>query len=141
MISSSVPRLAFRQSRLAVQRRAASSTTEAATNAASTGAAKAKEGASQAASQAQQGLSRVQSSAGSAVNSASNAASQAASNVGGRAGRAVSFVQGMLRGWRKDRLSKLIAIELGMIPPTLYYARVVGELGKMIYRGRGMQPP
>lgn len=28
-----------------------------------------------------------------------------------------------------------------LIPPTIYYARVVGELGKIIAQGRGMSPP
>ncbi|KAK5171151.1 ATP synthase subunit G atp20 [Saxophila tyrrhenica] len=122
MLSASFPRLVLRQSRLIVQRRAASSTTEAATDAASSGANKAKEGASQAAGQAQQGLSRVTSSAGSAMTSASSVAGKAVAGIGGRTGRMINFVQ-------------------GMVPPTIYYARVVGELGKIIYRGRGMQPP
>jgi hypothetical protein len=29
----------------------------------------------------------------------------------------------------------------GLIPPTIYYAKVGGELAKLIYTGRGMQPP
>ena len=29
----------------------------------------------------------------------------------------------------------------GMIPPTIYYGRVVSELGKMAVQGRNMAPP
>jgi F-type H+-transporting ATPase subunit g len=138
MLPSLLPRLAARQSRFAIQRRTAS-TTEAASNAASSGASKAKEGASEAASKAQQGLSRVTSSAGSALSSASTAASNAVSGIGGRTGAAISFVQGWLdASWCYPPDTNN---EKGLIPPTIYYARVVGELGKIIYRGRNMQPP
>ncbi|KAK3710435.1 ATP synthase subunit G atp20 [Vermiconidia calcicola] len=122
MSTAFLPRLVLRQSRLVLQRRAASSTTESAANAASSTANKAKEGASQATSQAQQGLSRVTSSAGSALSGVTDATTNVVSRVGGRTGAAINFVQ-------------------GIIPPTLYYARVGGELAKMIYRGRNMQPP
>lgn len=30
---------------------------------------------------------------------------------------------------------------LGLIPHVVYYGKVVGELGKIVYSGRGMQPP
>ncbi|OTA22844.1 hypothetical protein BTJ68_14776 [Hortaea werneckii EXF-2000] len=105
MSSAALPRLALRQSRWVIQRRAASTTTEAASNTASQGASKAKEGASEAAGKAQQGLSRVTSSAGSAVSSTAASAGKALNNVGGRTGQAIQFVQ-------------------GLIPPTIYYARV-----------------
>ncbi|KAK3117179.1 ATP synthase subunit G atp20 [Teratosphaeriaceae sp. CCFEE 6253] len=114
-------RLPLRQSRWLLQRRAASTTTEAANKASST-ASKAKESASDVAGKAQQGLSRVTSSAGSTISSAAERASQAVSGVGGRAGRLISFAQ-------------------GLVPPTVYYARVVGELGKIIFQGRSMSPP
>ncbi|KAK5109390.1 hypothetical protein LTR62_007056 [Meristemomyces frigidus] len=116
-----VPRLASRQSRWILQRRAASTTTEAA-NTASSAASKAKDTASEVAGKAQQGLSRVSSSAGSAVSGAAQSASNAVSGVGGRAGQLISFAQ-------------------GLVPPTVYYARVVGELGKLMFQGRNMYPP
>ncbi|KAK3674073.1 ATP synthase subunit G atp20 [Recurvomyces mirabilis] len=116
-----VPRLALRQSRWMVQRRAASTTTEAA-NAASSTASKAKEGASAIAGKAQQGLSRVTSSAGSAVSGAAESASNAASQATGRVGQIIHFAQ-------------------GLVPPTIYYARVVGELGQLMFKGRNMYPP
>ncbi|KAI7311269.1 hypothetical protein KC315_g12372 [Hortaea werneckii] len=122
MSSAALPRLALRQSRWVIQRRAASTTTEAASNTASQGASKAKEGASEAAGKAQQGLSRVTSSAGSAVSSTAASAGKALNNVGGRTGQAIQFVQ-------------------GLIPPTIYYARVAGELGKIMVQGRNMYPP
>ncbi|KAK3117046.1 ATP synthase subunit G atp20 [Teratosphaeriaceae sp. CCFEE 6253] len=132
-------RLPLRQSRWLLQRRAASTTTEA-TNKASSTAAKAKESASDVAGKAQQGLSRVTSSAGSTISSAAERASQAVSGVGGRAGRLISFAQGMripewplLRTWTNQMQ--------GLVPPTVYYARVVGELGKIIFQGRSMSPP
>jgi len=34
-----------------------------------------------------------------------------------------------------------VDIDEGLIPPTIYYARVAGELGKMMFRGRNMYPP
>lgn len=34
----------------------------------------------------------------------------------------------------------LIALT-GATPHVVYYGKVAGELGKMIYKGRGMQPP
>ena len=94
MSSAALPRLALRQSRWVIQRRAASTTSEAASNTASQGASKAKEGASEAAGKAQQGLSRVTSSAGSAVSSTAASAGKALNNVGGRTGQAIQFVQG-----------------------------------------------
>ena len=94
MQTSRLPRLAFRQSRWVLQRRAQSSTTESATQTVSEQANKAKEGASQAASRAQQGLSRVTSSAGNVLNSASNAAGNAVSRIGGRTGSLINRVQG-----------------------------------------------
>merc|ERR1712029_495332 len=120
MSSAALPRLALRQSRWVIQRRAASTTTEAASNTASQGASKAKEGASEAAGKAQQGLSRVTSSAGSAVSSTAASAGKALNNVGGRTGQAIQFVQ-------------------GLIPPTIYYARVAGELGKIMAQGTAQQ--
>ncbi|KAF2169237.1 hypothetical protein M409DRAFT_20461 [Zasmidium cellare ATCC 36951] len=122
MASSLLPRLAMRQSvRLVAQRRAASTTSEAA-NAASKGATAAKETAESTVSKAQQGLSKVSSSAGPALSKAAASAQNAVSNVGGRTGAAINWVQ-------------------GFIPHVVYYGRVVGELGKIIYTGRGMQPP
>ncbi|KAF1825297.1 uncharacterized protein K489DRAFT_314076 [Dissoconium aciculare CBS 342.82] len=122
MSSPSLARLAIRQSKTLVQRRAASTTTEAA-NAASSGAAKATEAVQNTAAKAQQGLSKVTSSASSTVSNAATAAANTAQNAGGRVGQVVSFVQA------------------GLIPPTIYYAKVGGELAKLIYTGRGMQPP
>jgi len=121
MSSPSFARLAIRQSKSLVQRRAASTTTEA-SNAAASGAAQAKEAVQNTAAKAQQGLSKVTSSASSTVSNAATAATNAAQNAGGRVGQVVSFVQ-------------------GLIPPTIYYAKVGGELAKLIYTGRGMQPP
>lgn len=34
-----------------------------------------------------------------------------------------------------------VDIREGLIPPAIYYARVVGELGKIVFRGRNMYPP
>ncbi|KAF2483588.1 mitochondrial ATP synthase g subunit-domain-containing protein [Neohortaea acidophila] len=118
MSSAVLSRSALRQTRTVLQRRWQSSTTESAKEAVSEKAAQAKEGASQAVSKAQSGLSRVTSSAGNVMGSAG----QAISGIGGRTGRLIGYVQ-------------------GLIPPTLYYARVGGELAKIIYRGRSMQPP
>lgn len=82
------PRFALRQTRALVQRRAASSTTDAAAS----GANKAKEATQQTASKAQEGLSRVQSSAGSKLSSAGSAISKSLAGVGGRTGQVISFV-------------------------------------------------
>ncbi|KAK5719166.1 ATP synthase subunit G atp20 [Elasticomyces elasticus] len=117
-MSARLVRLPLRQSRFLVQRRAASTATEAASNT----AAKAKDTASEVAGKAQQGLSKVTSSAGGAVGGAAERASQAVSGIGGRAGAVISFAQ-------------------GLVPPTIYYARVVGELGKLMFQGRNMSPP
>ncbi|KAK4627152.1 ATP synthase subunit g, mitochondrial [Fulvia fulva] len=122
MASPLLPRLALRQSsRLLVQRRAASTTSEA-TQAASKGATAAKETAQSTVSKAQEGLSKVTSSAGPALSKAASSASNAVSNVGGRTGAAINWVQ-------------------GLIPHVVYYGKVAGELGRIIYTGRGMQPP
>lgn len=88
MSTAMLPRLALRQSRVAIQRRAASTTSEAA-NAAASGASKAKEAASETAAKAQEGLSWVSSTANSALSSAGSALS----SVGGRTGQAITFVQ------------------------------------------------
>ncbi|KAK5732775.1 ATP synthase subunit G atp20 [Elasticomyces elasticus] len=117
-MSARLVRLPLRQSRFLVQRRAASTATETASNT----AAKAKDTASEVAGKAQQGLSRVTSSAGGAVGGAAERASQAVSGIGGRAGAVIRFAQ-------------------GLVPPTVYYARVVGELGKLMFQGRNMSPP
>ncbi|KAK4950977.1 ATP synthase subunit G atp20 [Elasticomyces elasticus] len=117
-MSARLVRLPLRQSRFLVQRRAASTATEAASNT----TAKAKDTASEVAGKAQQGLSKVTSSAGGAVGGAAERASQAVSGIGGRAGAVISFAQ-------------------GLVPPTIYYARVVGELGKLMFQGRNMSPP
>ena len=135
-----LPRLALRQSRWAIQRRAASSTTEQATQKASETANKAKESASEATSKASQGLSRVTSSAGNVLGSASNAASNAVSRVGGRTGAVINWVQGMYKVQYKPLDHTNISCE-GRIPVVIYYARVGGELAKIIYQGRNMQPP
>nr|POF02385.1 atp synthase subunit g, mitochondrial [Quercus suber] len=121
MATTVLPRLALRQSRLFVQRRAASTTSEAASKAKDTASSVASK-ASETAGQAQQGLSRVSSSAGNAASSAAASAGRALSGIGGTTGQVISFVQ-------------------GLIPPTIYYGRVVGELGKIIAQGRGMSPP
>lgn len=99
-----LPRLALRQSQLGVQRRAASSTSEAVSGQ----AAKAKEGVSEVAGKAQQGLSRVTTSAGSAVSSAASTASRTISSIGGRTGSAISFVQSTLT-WVSRCEAKLTA--------------------------------
>ncbi|KXT16605.1 hypothetical protein AC579_6652 [Pseudocercospora musae] len=121
MAFPAVPRLVLRQSRFLVQRRAASTTSEAA-NAASKGATAAKETAQSTASKASEGLSRVTSSAGPALSKVASSASNAVSSIGGRTGRVISFVQ-------------------GLVPHVVYYGKVAGELGKIIYNGRSMQPP
>lgn len=137
MSSALLPRLAIRQSKLAIQRRAQSSTSEAVSSTAS----KAKEGATETASKAQQGLSRVTSSAGSALTSAASSAGNAISGVGGRTGAVISWVQGSTISSRSRISTEAKGTLTGLIPPTVYYARVVGELGKIIYKGRGMAPP
>ncbi|WPH05017.1 Hypothetical protein R9X50_00791500 [Acrodontium crateriforme] len=118
MSSKMVSRMALRQSRFIVQRRAASTASEAASNAAN----KAKDSASEVAGKAQQGLSRVTSSAGSALSGAADTASRMLSGIGGRTGAVIKFGQ-------------------SLVPPTIYYARVTGELAKLIFHGRGMAPP
>ncbi|KAJ9632018.1 ATP synthase subunit G atp20 [Taxawa tesnikishii (nom. ined.)] len=85
---------------------------------ASTNTEAAKESASNMTSKASEGLSRVSSSAGSGMARASNAMS----SMGGRVGRMVNFVQ-------------------SLIPPTIYYARVGLELGKLVAQGQKMSPP
>ena len=90
MPPNTLSRLAFRQSRWILQRRAQSSTTEAAAQKVT----EAKESVQQATSKASQGLSRVSSSAGNVLSSASNATANALSGVGGRTGRVIGFVQG-----------------------------------------------
>ena len=103
MSTALMSRLAFRQSRLVVQRRAqssASSTAESAKEAVSQRAGQAKEGAQQAASKAQEGLSRVSSSAGNVVTSAATTVTNVAGRIGGRTGAALSWIQGMYgRNW------------------------------------------
>lgn len=101
MPSNSLPRLVFRQSRWMFQRRAQSSTTEAAAQKAnqakesvSQATSKAQESVSQATSKASQGVSRVQSSAGNVLRRASNATANAVSGVSGRTGRLINVVQG-----------------------------------------------
>lgn len=113
-----MPRFALRQSRALIQRRAASNTTEAAAQKAS----QAKQATQETASKAQEGLSRVQSSATEKLSSAGSALSKSLAGVGGRTGQVIKFVN-------------------SLIPPTLYYGRVAGELGKIIVQGRNMAPP
>ena len=146
MPPNTLSRLAFRQSRWIFQRRTASSTTEAAAQTAnkakesvSEATSKAQQSASQATSKASQGLSRVSSSAGNVLSSASNAAGSAISGVGGRTGQLIGYVQGTDVSTILRHLQ--LTIMPGLIPPTVYYARVGGELAKIIYRGRSMQPP
>ncbi|KAF2231682.1 putative mitochondrial F1F0-ATP synthase g subunit [Viridothelium virens] len=98
------------------------STTSEAANAASSGATKAKDSASEAASKASAGLSRVTSSAGPALRNATEAAGNAVNSVGGRTGNAIGFVT-------------------SLIGPTTYWARVGGELAKLVFEGQRMQPP
>ena len=131
-----VPRLALRQSRWMLQRRAASTTTEAV----SSGAAKAKDSASEVAGKAQQGLSRVSSSAGSTVNKLVSSATSTVTSIGGRTGQVITFAQS------KFPLNKILAGKplisiAGLVPPTIYYARVGGELMKLVFKGRNMNPP
>lgn len=95
MASPALPRLAMRQSRLLVQRRAASTTTEA-SQAASKGATAAKETAQSTASKAQEGLSKVTSSAGPAISKAASSVTNSLSRVGGRTGAAINWVQGKI---------------------------------------------
>ncbi|EMF13969.1 ATP synthase subunit G [Sphaerulina musiva SO2202] len=121
MASPAMSRMVLRQSKVLFQRRAASTTSEAA-NAASKAGTAAKETAQSTASKAQQGLSRVTSSAGPALSKAVSSVSNSLSTVGGRTGALIGFVQ-------------------GLIPHVVYYGKVVGELGKIVYSGRGMQPP
>ncbi|CAK3753022.1 ATP synthase subunit G [Lecanosticta acicola] len=121
MVSPMVGRLAMRQSRFLLQRRAASTTSEA-TQAVSKGATAAKETAQSTASKAQEGLSKVTSSAGPAISKAASSISSSLSRVGGRTGAVISWAQ-------------------GLVPHVVYYGKVAGELGKIIYTGRSMQPP
>nr|POE79988.1 atp synthase subunit g, mitochondrial [Quercus suber] len=139
MSATLLPRLALRQSRSLVQRRAASTTSEAASKAKDTASSIASK-ASETAGQAQQGLSRVSSSAGNAASSAAASAGRALSGIGGTTGQLISFVQGAsaVRYCQQHTIDKT---PQGLIPPTIYYARVVGELGKIVAQGRGMSPP
>lgn len=82
------PRFALRQSRALIQRRTASSTSEAAAS----GANKAKQATQETASKAQEGLSRVSTSAGAKLSSAGSALSKSLAGVGGRTGQVISFV-------------------------------------------------
>lgn len=86
-----MPRFALRQSRIAIQRRAASNTSEAAGKAKQVGSEAASK-AQETASKAQEGLSRVQSSASEKLSSAGSAVSKSLSGVGGRTGQLISFV-------------------------------------------------
>lgn len=86
-----MPRFALRQSRIAIQRRAASNTSEAATKAKQVGSEAASK-AQETASKAQEGLSRVQSSASEKLSSAGSAVSRNLASVGGRTGQLISFV-------------------------------------------------
>jgi polyphosphate kinase 2 (PPK2 family) len=101
-----MPRFALRQSRIAIQRRAASSTSEAAASGANKAKQAGQETASKAkqvgqeaaskvsetASKAQEGLSRVQSTAGEKISSAGSALSKSLAGIGGRTGQLISFV-------------------------------------------------
>ena len=96
MLSAHTSRLALRQSRCLLQRRAQSSASETAAKTAN----KAKEGASEASAKAQQGLSRVTSSAGNVLSSASGAAMNAVSGVGGRTGSVIQRVLSRSQHWQ-----------------------------------------
>ena len=74
------------------------------------------------------------------MSNATDATSNAVSRVGGRAGRYISWVQGVYEPHYEPLVGTDTIIE-ARIPTAVYYARVGGELGKMIYRGRNMQPP
>ncbi|USW53410.1 Putative ATP synthase, F0 complex, subunit G [Septoria linicola] len=121
MASPAMSRMALRQSKFLLQRRSASTASEGA-SAASKGAEAAKETAQSTASKAQQGLSKVTSSAGPALSKAASGVTNSLSKVGGRTGQLIGFVQ-------------------GLVPHVVYYGKVAGELGKIIYTGRGMAPP
>jgi hypothetical protein len=153
-------RAALRQSRFLIRRTAIrhnSSTTEAAT--------KAKQVTEQATSKASEGLSKVSSSAGPAIAGAAQNVGNALRKVGGPVGKVVTFVEREyyspivqkydLPGVYGLPIQEKLAIgtlygiyrslklmhNLGMIPPTVYYARVGLELGKIVFHGQKMAPP
>ncbi|EKD17386.1 uncharacterized protein L3040_008425 [Drepanopeziza brunnea f. sp. 'multigermtubi'] len=98
------------------------STASKATEAAKDTAAKASDTAAQYKIKASEGLSRVSSAAGPAISGAAQKLSGALGKIGGRTGRLIAFVE-------------------RQIPPTIYYARVGMELGKLVFKGQKMTPP
>ncbi|KAG0645845.1 ATP synthase subunit [Hyphodiscus hymeniophilus] len=98
------------------------STTAKASEAAKDTASKASQTASEYQSKASEGLSRVSSAAGPAISGAVKGLGNSLGKIGGRTGRLIAFIE-------------------RQIPPTVYYARVGLELGKLVFQGQKMSPP
>ncbi|CAN8101105.1 unnamed protein product [Discula destructiva] len=73
-------------------------------------------------SKASEGLSRVSSAAGPAIAGAAKNVTSALGKVGGRTGKVIAFVE-------------------RQTPLVIYYSKVGLELGKLVFRGRNMNPP
>lgn len=99
-----------------------STTTQKAAETAKNAASQASATAAEYSAKAQQGLSRAASAAGPAIANAAKGVSGALSKVGGRTGAAVGFFE-------------------RQTPLVVYYAKVGLELGKIVVKGQGMNPP
>ncbi|KAI1501144.1 GroES-like protein [Biscogniauxia marginata] len=91
-------------------------------DAAKDAASKAAAAAAKYASQAQEGLSKVTATAGPAIANAARGIANSLGQAGGRTSKVVSFVE-------------------KHIPTVVFYSKVVGELGKIVFRGQKMSPP
>jgi len=124
-MSFAVSRAALRRStKLPIGRTTArfESTASKATETAKDTASKASQTAADYKSKASEGLSRVSSAAGPAISGAAKGLGNALGKIGGRTGRLIAFIE-------------------RQIPPTVYYARVGLELGKLVFKGQKMNPP
>ncbi|PUU75877.1 mitochondrial ATP synthase g subunit-domain-containing protein [Tuber borchii] len=99
-------------------RRFASTTTESASQAASQTASKAQDAAKQTAAKAQE-AAKV---AASKLMSAASGLGNSLGKIGGRTGQLIKGVESLL-------------------PQTIYYTKVAGELSKLVFHGQKMSPP
>jgi F-type H+-transporting ATPase subunit g len=124
------------------------STASKASEAAKDTASKASQTATEYKSKASEGLSRVSSAAGPAISGAAKGVGNALGKIGGRTGRLIAFIEReyhlLEAHWKacnEFETSMADVAIAGQIPPTIYYARVGLELGKLVFKGQSMTPP
>jgi len=150
-MSFAVSRAALRRTtKLPIRRTTArfESTASKATEAAKDTASKASQTANEYKSKASEGLSKVTSAAGPAISGAAKGVGNALGKIGGRTGRLIAFIEREClvnehdrNAWGKSEGSMANGATTGQIPPTIYYARVGLELGKLVFKGQSMTPP